>query len=249
MPDESEAPVMTCYRCEGLHKNWEIMSHQHKCQGCKKTLPWSAYDPILLGWLFKREKKRGFSEKREVYCDECKYPACARCSTRPWKPPTAMHLHDGQYVCQSCRYPPCTGGCGTPRPDKRSYSVFHMPKWTCADCKRLPPCARCSTRPRMPPTAMHLHDGQYVCHSCWYPPCAGSCGTPRPEQRAYSVLKLPEWTCEECKWRWQYTQAKAHLEQHGTYNKWIQNVRILSFHTLSEEKKSLLRLLPKWTDQ
>ena len=66
MPDDSEAPVMTCYRCVGLNENWKIMSQEHKCHVCKKTLPWSAYDPILLGWLVKNEKQRGFSEKREV---------------------------------------------------------------------------------------------------------------------------------------------------------------------------------------
>ena len=60
MTDDSEAPVMTCYRCVALKENSELMLEQHKCQGCKKTLPWSAYDPILLGWIVENEKKRGF---------------------------------------------------------------------------------------------------------------------------------------------------------------------------------------------
>ena len=56
MTGDSEAPVMTCYRCMGLKEKWKLMLQQHKCQGCKRTLPWSAYDPILLGWIMKNKK-------------------------------------------------------------------------------------------------------------------------------------------------------------------------------------------------
>jgi len=75
--DDREAPVMTCYPCVGLNETWKLMLEEHKCQGCKRTLAWSAYDPILLAYLLKQEKKRGFSVKQEVYCDDCKYPPCA----------------------------------------------------------------------------------------------------------------------------------------------------------------------------
>ena len=177
---------MTCYRCVGLNENSKLMLEQHKCQGCKRTLPWSAYDPILLGWTIKNEKKRGFSEKREVYCDDCKYPPCAKCSTRPWKPPTASHLHAGQYLCQSCRYPPCAGGCGTPRPQESKNSVFKMPVWTCEKCRWR--CSRCSSRTSRTPRATDLHAGEYVCQICRYPPCARGCGAPRSQTKSnYNV--------------------------------------------------------------
>lgn len=127
--DDSESPMMTCYRGVALKENPNLMLEKHKRQVCKRTLPWSAYDPILLGWIIQHEKKRRFSEKREVYCDDCKNPPCAKCSIRPWKLPTATHLYDERYVCQSCRYPPCAGGCGTPRPQTHiRHSVFNVPQ-------------------------------------------------------------------------------------------------------------------------
>ena len=50
------------------------------------------------------------------------------------------------------------------------------------------------------------------------------------------MFNMPEWTCAECKWHKEYTHAKEHMEQHGTYNKWIRNLRIQSFQKLSQEK-------------
>ena len=50
---------------------------------------------------------------------------------------------------------------------------------------------------------------------------------------------MPEWMCAECKWRKQYMLAKAHLKQHGAYNKWIVNIRNRLFQLLPEEKKAV----------
>ena len=52
------------------------------------------------------------------------------------------------YLCEACRFPPCAGGCGTPRPvggtgNSMIYDVSAMPVWTCGACQLehcIPPC-------------------------------------------------------------------------------------------------------------
>ena len=246
--DDRSLATMTCYRCVALKSNAEFMQKKRYCQGCKQSLPWSAYDPILLGCVLRNQGQRGFAASREVYCDACKYPPCGRCAARPWKPPSASHVHDGQYICSDCRFPPCAGGCGTPRPQHSAKcSVFHMPTWICEKC-RCPPCTKCSARPPQPPKPSQFHEGDYVCQSCWFPPCAAGCGTPRPQSGHHSVFKMPTWTCEGCRWSEAYEKAKEHLNRTGKMNRWLRYQRLQCFSALPKEQKLRLRQLPQWTD-
>ena len=61
--------------------------------------------------------------------------ACVKCKARPQFPVPHTALHEKQYYCITCRYPPCdTPGCDTPRPQHTKANIFNLPSWLCEEC-------------------------------------------------------------------------------------------------------------------
>ena len=73
-------------------------------------------------------------------CAVCTTKTCVSCGK-----PVASHVRaDAQ--CEACRFPPCSAGCGAPRPSQNSYyQVLHMPTWTCSRCRTIPSAAKHNT--------------------------------------------------------------------------------------------------------
>ena len=72
----------------------------------------------------------------DAACPQCaeRGPKCAAC-----KQPMRGRPHSHGW-CHGCAFPPCAGGCGTPRPsrsgkDKDKYHAKLMPEWTCQPCQ------------------------------------------------------------------------------------------------------------------
>ena len=131
--------------------------------------------------------------------------------------------------CKPCAYPPCTGGCGKPRPQvgKRRLHAKKNPIWHCPECQgKQGRCVRCEKVVAVPNLSNYTADNNTgtckacvakpkLCGNCakplpstatagtWCAACAYPpcpvCGRPRPDDRSYHVKVLPTWTCAECK--------------------------------------------------
>ena len=96
-----------CLRCDSAALRGES-SKQYKCCKCKKSLPLSAFS-------VETRKRHGENTWR---CEACQRPTCIHCGRRP---DSALTYDSGareEYLCKACLYPPCSGGCGKPRPPK-----------------------------------------------------------------------------------------------------------------------------------
>ena len=116
----SEIHKAVCLRCDSAGLRGES-SKPYKCSKCEESLPLTA---------FSVETRKTHGEKR-WRCEACQRPACIQCGSRPAK---ALNHESGrreEYVCKGCLYPPCSGGCGKPRPAKyqgrREYNVRNLP--------------------------------------------------------------------------------------------------------------------------
>ena len=147
-----ERAPKTCPQCSQPVKAaatlgaWCLDCAYPNCVGCGKE---------------KRPQNGKYHAKRvpQWTCQKCLTKKCLQCDAIP-----------GQYQgwCVTCAFPPCSGGCGQPRPYKKlKYHAQNIPKWYCDSCR----------------------DG--------YPPCP-NCGAARPDNRAYHVKNMPEWTCAKC---------------------------------------------------
>ena len=97
------------------------------CQRCEKTVelkgPPHGFSPILVCEFLEGGKTVQGSRifKDRWRCFNCQYPRCtvSTCKARPEfaGPSHTCYTKDGEYMCPSCRYPPCTG-CGKERPKK-----------------------------------------------------------------------------------------------------------------------------------
>ena len=94
--------------------------------------------------------------------------------------------------CNVCAYPPCSAGCGQPRPKKATYhaKLVGQELWTCGACAQKP-CVQCGKD--VDATAK----AHAWCLDCAYPSCQ-SCGAPRPRATSYHVKVKPQWTCQNC---------------------------------------------------
>ena len=131
--------------------------------------------------------------------------------------------------CKPCAYPPCTGGCGKPRPQagKRRLHAKKHPIWHCPECQgKKGRCVQCEKVVAVPNLSNYTADNntgtckEYVanpklCGNCakplpssatagaWCAACAYPpcqvCGRPRPSDSRYHVKVLPNWSCAECK--------------------------------------------------
>ena len=157
---------------------------------------------------------------QEWFCQNCNAAKqCANCAG-----PLPSNAEAGTW-CATCAYPPCSGGCGAPRPVKTGYHAQHKPQWLCQACSvstGYPPCSKCG-RQRPQESRYHVkvmphwtceactekscpkcgevlgskaRDGA-LCLVCAYPPCE-SCGSQRPQESRYHVKVMPHWTCEAC---------------------------------------------------
>ena len=144
-------------------------------------------------------------------CGNCSKPLHASATPGTW--------------CRPCAYPPCSAGCGEPRPQKGKYHAKHLPVWKCPKCRykpcgkcgaviaddsmpgtwcvmcTYPPCSGCAAPRPQRPEYRSKHMPHWKCSACraqeGYPPCPG-CGQNRPDDRKYHVKLLPKWTCAEC---------------------------------------------------
>ena len=109
---------------------------------------------------------------------------CANCSQ-----PLHANATPGTW-CTACAFPPCSGGCGQPRPQKASNHAKQKSDWYCQNCKGK--CGNCGgTLPR------NAEAGTW-CATCAFPPCSGGCGEPRPRETRYHAQHKPQWLCRAC---------------------------------------------------
>ena len=109
---------------------------------------------------------------------------CAKCAQ-----PLHANATPGTW-CTACAFPPCSGGCGQPRPQKSSYHAKQKLKWWCQRCKGN--CGNCGG-----PLPSNAEAGTW-CVTCAYPPCSGGCGEPRPQKTGYHAQQKPLWLCQAC---------------------------------------------------
>ncbi|CAL1144306.1 unnamed protein product, partial [Cladocopium goreaui] len=207
---QARAPK-TCARCaQPLHAN---ASPGTWCTAC-------AFPPCSGGCGQPRPQKapNHAKQKADWYCQNCK-GKCANCGGL-----LPRNAEAGTW-CATCAYPPCSGGCGEPRPHERRYHAQHKPLWFCLACSvrnGYPPCPMCGLQ-RPQESRYHVKvmphwtceactvkscpkcgevlgakapDGA-LCLACAYPPCE-SCGSQRPQESRYHVKVMPHWTCEAC---------------------------------------------------
>ena len=109
---------------------------------------------------------------------------CAKCAQ-----PLHANATPGTW-CTACAFPPCSGGCGQPRPQKSSHHAKQKLKWWCQRCKGN--CGNCGG-----PLPSNAEAGTW-CVTCAYPPCSGGCGEPRPQKTGYHAQQKPLWLCQAC---------------------------------------------------
>ena len=178
-----EAAAKVCPQCSRpLHKaatpgSWCGDCAMPKCAGCKK--------------VDRPHKAANHAKHRPFWrCAKCALDMCEKCNKQPvgsmagpsplafcsqCRPnkqcpqcngPLPAHAPSKTW-CQACAYPPCSGGCGTPRPStkKGEYHAKHLPEWTCQSCR---------ARQEPEPKATKRHHGQ------------SSSRDPRPKAKAKS---------------------------------------------------------------
>ena len=127
-----------------------------KCSDCKRQIPVrgppEGFSPVLLRAYLagctegRRHQGTAIWEghKTRWTCFQCQYPFCKLCQKRPEKPRASnSKAAAGEYICPKCRYPPCAGGCGAPRPEQSKYNVINWPGWKCAKCRDGEPTQTC----------------------------------------------------------------------------------------------------------
>ena len=126
--------------------------------------------PLLVPRLLRKTHRRGFH--RTTACPRIRQHAHQRgkhigaAARRPTqcllalatsgtgRQPKNNELKDGNWYCDACKYPPCSGGCGAARPRTHAfkYAVWTMPIWTCDNCRT---CISCGKAPERQPKTMN----------------------------------------------------------------------------------------------
>ena len=109
-------------------------------------------------------------------CAQCAQPLHANATPGTW--------------CTACAFPPCSGGCGQPRPQRAPNHAKQKAHWYCQKCT-VKSCPKCGE------VLGAKAAGGAWCLACTYPPCE-SCGSQRPQESRYHVKVMPHWTCEAC---------------------------------------------------
>jgi hypothetical protein len=109
--------------------------------------------------------------------EECQHPLCSFCGKRP-EQAVQKPYEDNAFVCGECRWPPCSGGCGRPRPQCFGYRVIDKPLWYCLECRpeRCYTCSRCETLKPVSSFAVivqnRAHNHRQRCLDCQHPQCS-----------------------------------------------------------------------------
>ena len=208
---QARAPK-TCAKCaQPLHAN---ATPGTWCTAC-------AFPPCSGGCGQPRPQKSSHHAKQKLkwWCQRTARETVHNCGG-----PLPSNAEAGTW-CVTCAYPPCSGGCGEPRPQKTGYHAQQKPLWLCQACSvrnGYPPCPMCGQQ-RPQESRYHVKVMPHwtceactvkscpkcgevlgskaqtgaLCLACAYPPCE-SCGSQRPQESRYRVNVMPQWTCEAC---------------------------------------------------
>ena len=175
---KQERAPKTCAKCSHpLHANatpgtWCIICAFPPCSGgCGRPRPQKASNHA--------------KQKSDWYCQNCK-GKCANCAG-----PLPSNAEAGTWGA-TCAYPPCSGGCGEPRPQRHANHAKYLAKWFCEHCNAAKQCANCAG-----PLPSNVQADTW-CVTCAYPPCSGGCGAPRPQKTRYHAQQKPLWLCQAC---------------------------------------------------
>lgn len=142
--------------------------------GCQKTLPAAHFNSSILLELLREQEMWRLK--------------CALCD-----PGASGHTVRERYICGRCEADkPVTDF--APAIRKLAYD---RTKWRCQDCQ-YPKCSQCGGRPEAA-INQQFDEATYLCAACARPPCAGGCGTPRPNTSKYHVRKKATWYCPHCR--------------------------------------------------
>ena len=201
--------LLKCAACklEAGEKTTEVLTQV--CQKCDKSIefkgPPHGFSPILVREFLEDGKtvhqgSRIFKDRWK--CFNCQYPKCTKCKARPEfaGPSHTCYTKEGGYMCPTCRYPTCAGGCGKARPKASKYSVEVQKTWTCALCQLGgKQCAQCHKQ--KPPDAFDKDAERRhyaVCNECQHPACA-TCGQKSTEIWTPNPRVLHDvYTCQAC---------------------------------------------------
>ena len=171
----------TCAKCaQPLHAN---ATPGTWCTAC-------AFPPCSGGCGKPRPKKGSNHAKLKTHwlCKSCHAaPKCGNCAG-----PLPKNAEAGTW-CATCAYPPCSGGCGEPRPQRPANHAKHLQEWFCQNCNAAKQCANCAG-----PLPSNAEAGTW-CATCAFPPCSGGCGEPRPQKTSYHAQHKPQWLCQACR--------------------------------------------------
>ena len=175
------------------------------CTGCKERKHILNFSNI-----FCRQFLQGERREHTARCQECQYPKCQMCDTRPEEPVNFAALErDGSWYCRFHRYPPCCVCRTTPRDTSACHSKMKFKSWTCVDCWKKPAEERNAARAQNDPTgsipAEHKRceeckqivpltgfapsknqNEKRRCRTCEFPFCAGPCKEPSQKPVAVS---------------------------------------------------------------
>ena len=167
--DLNQAKAKVCPQCSQPLK--KTATPGTWCQAC-------AYPPCAGCKQVKRPQKGTHHAKHRPFwrCSKCATELCTQCGVRPVGflagpgPAALCPQCDGTALCANCNgpippgskhdawcnacaYPPCSGGCGTPRPSTNpaKYHAKTLPIWTCQHCTSVAaPKASTKKRPSQP---------------------------------------------------------------------------------------------------
>ena len=133
---EQESLTLYCARCDAENTHPErINTEVRRCVQCKSSKTLRHFAPVIVKNIL-YPSERGYQEGRYYRCRMCQYPTCEGLSRQRHKvsedracqggentvlyyPPPANTFYKGKYLCLACRFPPCSGGCGRGRPEKK----------------------------------------------------------------------------------------------------------------------------------
>ncbi|CAE8629629.1 unnamed protein product, partial [Polarella glacialis] len=113
----------SCLQCRPLNKP-HLHKQSYACSRRKEQKPLAAFSVVV-------QKGNNLSRWR---CLDCQFPKCATCGRQRAQPMTHTFTH-GSYFCAACGWPPCSGGCGAPRPQDSRFHVQKKAQWFCVKCR------------------------------------------------------------------------------------------------------------------
>ena len=179
-------------------------------------------------------------QKSDWYCQNCK-GKCVNCGS-----PLPKNAEAGTW-CATCAYPPCSGGCGEPRPQRPANHAKHLQKWFCQHCNAAKQCANCAG-----PLPSNAEAGTW-CATCAYPPCSGGCGEPRPEIRANHAKHLQKWFCQHCNAAKQCANCGGPLPSNAEAGTWCATCAYPPCESCGSQRPRKsgyhVTAMPRWTSE